>query len=378
VIVSGCASEAPMPGGQVPELGVERLFPDADLELDGLVHLAWPDDGGDSLYAVLQKGEVWRITPGPSPSATATGTLYLDITDRVRTTANEEGVLGLAFDPDFPSNGHLFIYYSASGPRRSIISRFSGTADRANPASETLVLEVPQPFGNHNGGHIEFGPDGMLYLRLGDGGSGGDPQGNGQNPGTLLGSILRLDVSEVSESVGYLVPADNPFVGKTGARSEIWAYGLRNPWRFAFDPETGRLWAGDVGQNRTEEIDIITRGANYGWNAMEGSGCFKGSACSRTGLVLPVAEYGRDSGCSVTGGPVYRGSRLASLEGIYVYGDFCSGIIWGLRYEDGRVTKNGIVVHRGLVSDISSFAVDRTGEVLILSLPGGIYRFREK
>jgi glucose/arabinose dehydrogenase len=333
LVVVVAASGAIFAGGfttdpSIPELGVERLFADADLDLDGLVHLTWPDDGGGSLYAVLQAGEVWRITPGPSPRAT----LYLDISDRVRTAGNEEGLLGLAFDPDYVSNGQLFVYYSASNPRRSVVSSFSGNADRADPASETLVLEVPQPFGNHNGGHLEFGPDAMLYVGLGDGGSGGDPQGNGQSLASLLGSIIRLDVSETEESVGYRVFADNPFVGITGARPEIWAYGLRNPWRFAFDPESGRLWAGDVGQNRTEEIDIITRGANYGWAVMEGSKCFGGSACSRTGLVLPVAEYGRDSGCSVTGGRVYRGSRIASLEGVYLYGDFCSGIIWGLRY----------------------------------------------
>ena len=163
-----------------------------------------------------------------------------------------------------------------------------------------------------------------------------------------------------------------------GARPEIWAYGLRNPWRFAFDPETRRLWAGDVGQNRTEEIDIIKPGGNYGWNVMEGTGCFEGSDCQRDGLIVPVAQYGRKFGCSVTGGRVYRGSRIPSLEGVYVYGDFCSGIIWGLRYEDGRVTQNAVIVQRGTVSDISSFAIDRTGEVLILSLRGEIYRFREK
>ena len=381
VFVIGCASETPIPNDQVPELDVERIY--ADIELDDLVHLAWPDDGGDALYAVLQGGEVWRIMPGPSPSEAATAAPYLDLTDRVRIAGNEEGLLGLAFDPDFSSNGHLFVYYSASGPRRSIISRFTGDAGRADPASETLVLEVPQPFGNHNGGHLEFGPDGMLYVGLGDGGSGGDPQGNGQNPGSLLGSILRLDVSEVNESVGYLVPGDNPFVGlldgnEAGVRPEIWAYGLRNPWRFAFDQETGRLWAGDVGQNRTEEINIITQGANYGWNVMEGTGCFNSLDCQRDGLVVPVAQYGRAFGCSVTGGRVYRGSRIPLLEGVYLYGDFCSGIIWGLRYSAGRVTASGVAVERGLVNSISSFAVDRTGEVLILSLDSGIYRLREK
>jgi glucose/arabinose dehydrogenase len=336
IVLSGALFAAACSPAQTPltQLGVEQVFP--NIELPGLLHLTWPDDDGSALYAVLQTGEVWRIEPGPSPSAQ----MYLDLTDRVRTTANEEGLLGLAFDPDFPSNGHLYVYYSASNPRRSVISRLIGDSLHADATSETLVMEVEQPFGNHNGGHIEFGPDGMLYVALGDGGGGGDPDGNGQNLSTLLGSILRIDISdpdvganvrEQDSTGGYRVPVDNPFVGIDGARPEIWAYGLRNLWRFAFDSESGRMWAGDVGENAVEEIDVITAGANFGWGVKEGSECFRSADCNRDGLVMPVAEYRHDSGCSVTGGRVYRGSRLPSLDGAYVYGDFCSGIVWSLR-----------------------------------------------
>ncbi len=368
-LLAGACSQAQTP---LTQLGVEQVFP--NIQPSGLLHLTWPDDGGSALYAVTQQGMVWRFEPGVSTPMEP----YLDLTDRVRTTANEEGLLGLAFSPDFSSDGHLFVYYSASNPRRSVLSHFSGDADRADPASETLVMEVEQPFGNHNGGHIEFGPDGMLYVALGDGGGGGDPGGNGQNLSTLLGSILRIDVANLNDTGRYRVPEDNPFVGIEGARPEIWAYGLRNPWRFAFDPESGRLWAGDVGQNAFEEIDIIEPGANYGWGVMEGSECFRSADCNRDGLVMPVAEYGHDSGCSVTGGRVYRWSRLPSLNEAYVYGDFCSGTVWGLRYGGERVTEHFVIVPGGVLGDISSFAIDRSGEVLILSLDGKIHRFMER
>ena len=188
-----------------------------------------------------------------------------------------------------------------------------------------VVLEVGQPFRNHNGGMITFGPDGMLYVGLGDGGSAGDPQRNGQNLGTLLGTVLRIDTEQAEENAPYGIPADNPFVGKTGARGEIWAYGLRNPWRFSFDMETGDLWVGDVGQNALEEVDIVHPGANYGWNVMEGSRCFRSPSCNANEFQSPVTEYGRDLGCSITGGYVYRGQRIPALEGAYLYADFCSG-----------------------------------------------------
>ena len=233
-------------------------------------------------------------------------------------------------------------------------------------------MEIGQPYSNHNGGQVTFGPDGYLYVGLGDGGSGGDPRGHGQNLRTLLGTILRIDVSALDETGSYAVPPDNPFVGVQGARPEIWAYGLRNPWRFSFDRETGDLWTGDVGQNKLEEIDIIKPGANYGWNIMEGTSCFRGPGCGSDDLEPPVAEYGRDGGCSVTGGYVYRGPRLPSLVGAYLYGDFCTGNIWALRHDGSQVVDQALIADTDL--QISSFAEGPDGEVYILSFTGEIAR----
>ena len=335
-----------------------------------MVGMTYPPDGSDRLYVVLQPG---RIVFFPNDREVDSAELFLDIRDRVNDRGEEEGLLGLAFDPQYADNGHFYVYYSASGPRRSVVSRFSASADgRAGPGSERILLEVPQPFSNHNGGQIAFGPDGYLYIALGDGGSRGDPQGNGQDLGTLLGSILRIDVSTVDSTGAYAVPADNPFVGHSGARPEIWASGLRNPWRFSFDRATGDLWTADVGQNRFEEVDIIRPGLNYGWNIMEGEECFARSDCDRTGLEIPVAEYGREDGCSVTGGYVYRGSSLPSLYGAYVYGDYCSGRIWALRHDGDEVTEHMQIVDSGL--RIPSFAEDAAGELYVLSFDGTIYR----
>ncbi len=350
------------------ELAVEPAFP--ALSLSRMVGMTYPPDGSDRLYVVLQPG---RIVFFPNDREVDSAELFLDIRDRVNDRGEEEGLLGLAFDPQYADNGHFYVYYSASGPRRSVVSRFSASADgRAGPGSERILLEVPQPFSNHNGGQIAFGPDGYLYIALGDGGSRGDPQGNGQDLGTLLGSILRIDVSTVDSTGAYAVPADNPFVGHSGARPEIWAYGLRNPWRFSFDRATGDLWTADVGQNRFEEVDIIRPGLNYGWNIMEGEECFARSDCDRTGLEIPVAEYGREDGCSVTGGYVYRGSSLPSLYGAYVYGDYCSGRIWALRHDGDEVTERMQIVDSGL--RIPSFGEDAGGELYVLSFDGTIYR----
>ena len=350
------------------ELGVLEAFP--GLSFDRPVAVIFPDDGANQGFVVEQPGRIVALNSGNDVS------IFLDIRDRVRDRGEEEGLLGLAFDPNYESNGFLYVYYTADGPRRSVISRFSadpggGTAD---PGTETLVLEVEQPYANHNGGQIVFGPDDFLYVGLGDGGSAGDPKRNGQNPATLLGSILRLDVSALDSTGSYAIPADNPFVGARDARPEIWAYGLRNPWRFTFDRETGDLWAADVGQNKLEEVDLIRPSLNYGWNIMEGDECYPRS-CDKRGLELPVAVYGRDGGCSITGGYVYRGSRIPSLYGAYVYGDFCSGKIWAFRYDGSRVTESIQVADTKI--RISSFGEDMEGELYILDLEGGIYRFVE-
>ena len=348
------------------ELGVEPAYP--GVSFDRPVALVFPDDGSGRGFVVEQAGRIRLLQDDDGA--------FLDIRDRVNDRGEEEGLLGLAFDPDFTSNGFLYVYYSAGGPRRSVVSRFNVPEGERNadPGSETLILEVEQPYANHNGGQIVFGPDGLLYVGLGDGGSAGDPRRNGQNTGTLLGAILRMDVSSLDSTGSYAIPTDNPFVGVEGARPEIWAYGLRNPWRFTFDRDTSDLWAADVGQNEWEEIDLIRPGLNYGWNIMEGNEVFSRSGETR-GLEPPVAVYGRDGGCSITGGYVYRGTRLPSLYGAYVYGDFCSGKVWALRYDGSQVTESIQIADTKI--RISSFAEDTDGELYILDLGGEIYRFAE-
>jgi len=263
------------------------------------------------------------------------------------------------------------MYYSAAAPRRSVAARFTASANgRPDPGSELVVLEVPQPFRNHNGGMIVFGPDGMLYVGLGDGGSADDPQGYGQNLATLLGSILRLDVRVSTSAEPSRVPPDNPFVATADARPEIWAYGFRNPWRFSFDPQcgdpqSGALWVGDAGQYRFEEVDVVVRGGNYGWNTMEGVHCFQRTSCDQSGLDLPVVEYSHDLGCSVTGGYVYRDGEVSWLDCAYIYADFCSGRIWAVR-DDG--TEPEQIAQVNLF--ISSFGVNVYDDPHLVTLNG--------
>ncbi len=373
-------------------MSVERVF--ENLDFNRLTNLAQPDDGTNRLF-VTEQGGLIRVFPNQQDVAKTR--VFLDIAGRVSTVNNEEGLLGLAFDPDFQNNGFFYVYYSASNPRRSVVSRFSVSEDDPNLAdvgSELVILEISQPAGNHNGGQLAFGPGGFLYIGVGDGGRGGDPFGNGQNTETLLGTILKIDVSGAVKGEPYRIPANNPFVGIDGSREEIFAYGLRNPWRFSFDmgpvnagsadtlqdsEEEGasatlvEIWVADVGQNQWEEIDLVRSGLNYGWNIMEGGHCFSPrSGCEDEGLEFPVAEYGRDAGCSVTGGYVYRGNNLPSLSGAYVFGDFCSGTIWGMRYDGTSVTESLRLADSGL--NITSFGQDLTGEIYILSRNEGIYR----
>jgi glucose/arabinose dehydrogenase len=337
------------------------------------VDLQDPRDGTGRLFVVEQAGRIIAFVNTP---AVNTSKVFLDIQSRVNSTGNEEGLLGLAFHPNYAGNGHFYVYYTAiiDSDRYSRVSRFqasAGDADAADPASEQILLEIPQPFSNHNGGQIAFGPDGYLYIAAGDGGSAGDPAGNGQNRATLLGAILRIDVDSGSP---YAIPADNPFAGNNeGWREEIYAYGLRNPWRFSFDETTGRLWAGDVGQSRIEEIDIIEKGKNYGWKIMEGSSCYSpSSGCDQTGLELPVWEYTHQVGSSITGGYVYRGSNLTGLIGKYIYADYITGRIWALHYDGVSPAQNELLFDSSL--NISSFGVDGGGELYICSFDGRIYR----
>ena len=297
---------------------------------------------------------------------------------RERTVSHgEEGLLAIALDPDFSTNGFVYAYYSfrpSRDMRAGRIARFDTTGQGDTFAfdddSELVIFEILQPAANHNGGSLLFGPDGMLYLGLGDGGWGGDPLGSGQDIGTLLGSVIRIDVRGASAEEPYAIPADNPMVDREGARPEIWAYGLRNPWRMSFDGETGLLWAGDVGQNHAEEIDIIQPGRNYGWNISEGMSCFpQDEECDLTGITLPVWEYGRSHGCSIIGGYVYRGQAIPSLRGWYVYADYCTGLVWGIDAETAAV---GGPVEELLLTDdspqwILSLAQDSSGEIYLLN-----------
>lgn len=380
---SGEPLGAPPPAGAAPPAAAAEIRPAAlgnvdlvpvfpGLAFERMVGMQYPAGDPSRLYVVLQEGRIVSVANDLNADSHR---VFLDITDRVSRSGNEEGLLGLAFDPDYQSNGYFYVYYSAAGPRRSILSRFSAAGGQIDPASELVVLEVGQPYSNHNGGEIAFGPDGYLYVALGDGGSAGDPMQHGQNKATLLGSILRIDVATLDEQGRYSIPPDNPFADDPQARGEIWAWGLRNPWRFSFDRLSGELWTADVGQNLYEEIDLVLPGANYGWNLMEGFACYGTSDCDREGLTLPVIEYGREDGCSVTGGYVYRGSRLQSLYGAYVYGDFCSGKIWALRHEAGSVVAHALIADTDL--QIASFAEDPAGEMYVLSFTGRIYQFAE-
>lgn len=319
--------------------------------------------GGAALFVAEQEGTVYAVE-GDSAA------LILDLRDRVSRAGDEEGLLSVALDPAFASNRFVWLYYSAANPRRSVLARFTRDAnDHAiDPASALVVLEIAQPYANHNGGAIRFGPDGMLYLGIGDGGSAGDPQGNGQNLGTLLGKVIRIDVRDASTARPYTVPPDNPFVGRAGARAEIWAYGLRNPWRMAFDAATGALWAGDVGQGAVEEVDVVQRGGNYGWSIVEGDRCYRpAQGCNRDGLTPPLASYDHGGGrCSITGGVVYRGRRVPEIAGAYLYADFCSGDVWAIRADAPAAPATPVRIASG-VANLAAFGVDGAGEVYLLA-----------
>jgi glucose/arabinose dehydrogenase len=325
--------------------------------------------GDPRLFVVEQPGRIRVVENGallPTP--------FLDITDRV-SSGGERGLLGLAFHPAYASNGYFYVNYTdLAGDTRVERYRVSADPARADPASARLVLHVAQPFSNHNGGMLAFGPDGRLYVGMGDGGSGGDPQGNGQNPATLLGALLRLDVDGGDP---YAIPADNPYAGRPGGRGEVWATGLRNPWRFAFDREAGLLYLADVGESEVEEVNVVPAGAaglNYGWSVMEGSRCFRpAEGCSRAGLVLPVLEYTHGEGCSVTGGYVYRGSRIPALRGHYFYADFCRGWVRSFRY-DGSGAADRREWDFGGVGNVLSFGEDATGELYVLAASGRVFR----
>jgi len=361
--------------GAQPAVRFERAFP--LLTFTSPVGLTSANDGTNRIF-VVEQGGVIKVFENADTVTSAR--IFLDFTDSV-TSGGERGLLGLAFHPQYETNGYFYVNYTRqTDTLRTFISRFSVSAndpDSADPASQTVLLRVNQPYTNHNGGALEFGPDGFLYIGLGDGGSGGDPQNNAQNLSVLLGKILRIDVDTTNGGLPYGIPPGNPFVGNmNGWREEIYAYGLRNPWRFSFDPVTAFLWCGDVGQNTLEEIDLIERGKNYGWRIMEGTQCYNpSSGCDTTGLTLPIWDYERSLGGSVTGGYVYRGGAFPDLAGFYIYGDFVSGRIWALHYTSPDSLTN-VPIDTMDAYSLSSFGIDEGGELFSCSLAGEIFRLK--
>lgn len=350
-------------GGEAPRY---TLVPALEIELgvSRWVGLELVPGSANEAVVITQGGPLFLIQlEGGEPPA-----VFGDLTDRIEPVSaslNVAGVLGLAFSPNFEVDGRAFIFYTGRDPFRGILARYQVVDDALDMERERILLEVPELEGEHNGGQLKFGPDGYLYVSVGDGATG-DPHGYAQDLSRLPGSILRLDVS----GDGYEVPADNPFVAEPDARAEIYAYGLRNPWRFSFDRTTGQLWAGDAGQDRWEEINRIMAGKNYGWNIMEGNECYNAPSCETDGLEPPYATYSHDEGCAVIGGYVYRGSSMPELAGRYIYGDFCSGRIWAVNAND----KETPVLLTDTDHEFSSFTELPDGELLVVSYSGAILR----
>ncbi len=340
-------------------------FPALSLELP--IGLCSPGDGTGRLFVVGQMGLIYIFENSPRVKA---ANIFLNITCKV----HSGGFLGLALHPHFPENRYLYLNYLADNPLRTIISRFSvsqGNPNEADNGSEKILMEIPQQYPVHNGGQLAFGPDGYLYIALGDGGPQGDPKGNAQNCTNLFGKILRIDVDRISGNLSYAIPGDNPFVGNSrGFREEIYAYGFRNPWRFSFDQACKVMLAGDVGQDRMEEIDLVESGRNYGWNILEGTLVFAGG--NQTGLEMPIWTYGRDQGNAIIGGYVYRGTRLPGLVGSYIYGDYVSGRIWALSNLTAGNPTNTELAETDL--NITSFGLDEENELYICAQDGKIYQ----
>jgi glucose/arabinose dehydrogenase len=332
--------------------------------LEAPVGLANADDGSGRLYVVEQGGTIRYLENArgePRP--------FLDISDRI-TAGGEQGLLGLAFHPRFEANGRFFVDYTDT-QGDTVVAGYRASNGEADAASERVLLRVDQPFPNHNGGDLAFGPDGFLYISLGDGGSAGDPENNGQRLDTLLGKLLRIDV-DAEDAGEYGIPRDNPFVGNAEARPEIWAYGLRNPWQFSFDRDNGALWIADVGQGDFEEVNRASSdaaGLNYGWRVLEGESCYEAPDCDAGDFKAPVATYSHEFGCSVTGGYVYRGERFPSLRGAYITGDYCSGNLWALPAEVNNASDPEPTAQTGF--GITSFGEDEAGELYMTDVNTG-------
>jgi glucose/arabinose dehydrogenase len=374
---------APLPTKEVPGLSPERVAALADTAgytwqlfaggFDRPVYLTHAGDGSGRLFVVEKPGRIWIMQDGERLSGP-----FLDIRSLVSSEASERGLLSLVFHPQYANNGYFFVYYTdLNGDTVAARYQVSSDPNQADPNSAEIIFQIEQPYGNHNGGHLAFGPDGYLYISTGDGGSAGDPAGNGQDRLSFLGKILRLDVDG---QLPYQIPGDNPLIAFSSARGENWAYGLRNPWRYSFDRATGDLFIGDVGQNTWEEIDLLpvgTPGGNLGWDLFEGNHVFEGNEAQRSEMVFPILEYQHTGGnCSVTGGYVYRGEQLPEWYGVYFFGDYCTGIVWGaLPGADGLWQTEQLF---DLPISLVSFAEDQSGELYVVDLNGGIYRLSRK
>ncbi len=364
VYASGCSGD----DASGPTVGTGARLQEIVSGLSSPLYLTAPSGDVTRLFVVEKTGAIRIIKDGVLLTDP-----FLDLSSRI-SNVGEQGLLGMAFDPDYATSGRFIVHFTDLAGNTTL-SRFqvSANPDVADAASELVILTAAQPFSNHNGGQVTFGPDGFLYLGLGDGGGSGDPDNRGQDLSDLLGSILRIDVRSTEP---YTIPADNPFVQST--TPEVWSYGLRNPWRFSFDRATGDLYVADVGEGLWEEINVSTpaegagKGANYGWNIMEGSHCFRESACDQTGLTLPAFEYSHDEGCSITGGFVYRGSAIPALQGHYFYADYCQGWVRSLRYSAGAVTDQTEWPSLVPGGPVLSFGEDAAGELYVLDQAGRV------
>ncbi len=404
--VAACVSIAAPAGFSQESSTINLAQPPASLDVSPMpveVVLAYPNlrvsrpivmtgagDGSGRLFIASQRGEIYFVKE--SDTEVEEATLFMNLQEAVsyKDRENEEGLLGLTFHPKFSENGKFYVYYTTvERPHVSVVSQFttkSGDTNQGDPTSGVELMEIQQPFWNHNGGTLAFGPDGFLYIALGDGGKGNDPLQSGQDVSKLLGSVLRIDVDNKAPGLNYAIPQDNPFVNKSNAWPEIYAWGIRNIWRMAFDPKTGDLWAGDVGQNDWEEVNLIVKGGNYGWSLREASHSFtldgnKGSG-PRADLIEPLVEYPHtdDWGKSITGGAVYRGTATPMLDGYYLYGDYVTGRLWALKYdaEQKKVTENRTIAWPQLA--VFTFGQTDSGEVLMSTMMSGgqIFKFVAK
>jgi glucose/arabinose dehydrogenase len=367
LLAAACGRSNPSDGQPPPVPSSGLRLVEVASGLDQPVYLTAPA-GDPRLFIVEQTGRIRIVSGGavlPAP--------FIDLSAKI-TAGGERGLLSMAFHPDYALNGFFYVYYTdLHGDTKVERYHVGANANVADPASAQHVLTVAQPYANHNGGPLVFGPDGYLYVGLGDGGSGGDPQGNGQNPAALLGKILRIDVNGAAP---YAIPPGNPFVGQTGKRPEIWLTGVRNPWRFSFDREAGLMYLADVGQNAWEEVNVTpaaSGGLNLGWNLMESAHCYT-SGCSQQGLTLPVLEYSHADGCSITGGYVYRGSAIPAIRGHYFYSDYCEGWIRSFRW-DGSQAADRRSWDLGSIGNVTSFGEDAARELYVTSTSGKVYRF---